>query len=549
MENKFVRVAAATPKIQLANPSYNANVIIELMRKARDAGVKLLCFPEACITGCTCGNLLLRQTLQESAEAALLKIIEASKEMDMVITVGLTKEYVAFANGRVLCRVPNYEDMDITHECMPGVNAFKGYYYFPLAGIPCPIIIQAYAQPEIIGSAEYRRREAWDSCAGYIVVGAGYGESTTDGAYSGHNIIAHKGKILAESPPFGDGWVIADIPFEEAKDRIETFELPKNDSALPFVATCTDYNEPLNIQAAGLATRLDHTNSKTAVIGISGGLDSCLALLVAVRAFEMLGRDVSGVYAVTMPCFGTTAHTKANAHHLCVALGIHCHEIDITPSVTQHLQDINHPKDIYDVTFENAQARMRTMVLMNIANQQNGIVVGTGSLSELALGWATYNGDHMSMYAVNAGVPKTLVRHTVALYATACQNTQLKKVLESILATKVSPELLPTPQHTEDLVGPYQLHDFFIYHMLVCRREPKEIFERAKAVFDGAYTSAQILHWQKVFYTRFFSQQFKRNCMPDAPQVVDISLSPRRGLNMPSDAHATAWLAQLQGLS
>jgi NAD+ synthase (glutamine-hydrolysing) len=321
--------------------------------------------------------------------------------------------------------------------------------------------------------------------------------------------------------------------------------LPQKINPAPFVK---NPEEALAIQTAGLVKRIRHTNG-TAVIGVSGGLDSCLALLVAARAYTLLNKPVSEIVAVTMPGFGTTSRTKNNAHKLCEALGIPCREIDITESVALHLKNINHPQGVYDVVFENAQARMRTYILMDIANQVNGQVIGTGSLSELALGWATYNGDHMSMYSVNAGVPKTLVRHLIEHIAAKSENAALKEVLESILASKFSPELLPTlngetTQITEDLVGPYELHDFFIYHFLRHNRAPKEIFALAKLAFGGTYTPEEILKWLKIFYTRFFAQQFKRSCLPDGPQVVEVSLSPRAGFKMPSDASAEIWIKE-----
>jgi len=608
-----IKVAAATPKIQVADCDYNADRILELMSRARDNGVQLLCLPELCITGSTCGDLFWQPVLIDSAKAALQKLVDASRDMNMVVVAGLPLEYdeklysfaAVFSRGQILGFVPktiaydhfdayrwqekltfrfNGKDIpmgvDMLFEISPGIKlGVRVDEYQSVAD--ANIVAAITATQERVELAHRRRRMAkTHSCTcGYIRANAGYGESTTDKVFSGHNIIAHSGEILCESPPFGSGWAIAEIEVATGYSRQPQVagatttdnpgQLPvqSNHDPHPFISACKKPAEALNIQAAALAKRLQHTNSQTAVIGISGGLDSCLALLVTVRAFAIVGKPLAEITAVTLPCFGTTAQTKSNAHALCNALGVACREIDITASVTTHLQEINHPISKHDTVYENAQARMRTMVLMNLANQQNGIVIGTGSLSELALGWATYNGDHMSMYAVNVGVPKTLVRHLVeyvaenpaerlfipsslahfmeqGFYPTQNYN-ELKKVLKSILATKVTPELLPTPQNTEDLIGSYELHDFFIYHTLMRNRSPEEIFAQAKIAFHGKYPAEEILCRLKTFYTRFFSQQFKRNCLPDGPQVVGISLSPRSGFKMPSDASAAAWLARL----
>ena len=553
--DKIIRIATATPKIEVANCCYNTQQIIEIMKKADAQQVQLLCLSESCITGVTCGDLFLQPTLINAAKTALYELMDASKDMDMAIVLG--SPTIVISKGKLLGDTPICEDIRGSTFAIEQHSADMPH-----------IILNLSSENELADDFAHRRRTSamvMSANCIYIQTSAGLGESTTDMVFSGRNIIAHNGEILAESPPFADGWAMADVKWnschcEERSDEAipsGLLRFARNDEGCrndnvphPFIALCPNPEDALQIQAVGLAKRISHTNG-TAVIGISGGLDSCLALLVTVRAYQFLNKPASEIVAVTMPCYGTTAHTKNNAHALCAALGITCREIDITASVAQHLQDIGHPPGQFDVVFENAQARMRTMMLMNIANQINGLVIGTGSLSELALGWATYNGDHMSMYAVNAGVPKTLVRHLVEHIAQTCAKDDLKKVLESILATKVSPELLPAhggeiTQVTEELVGPYELHDFFIYHALVKRREPKEILALAESAFDGKYSNQQILHWLRTFYRRFFSQQFKRNCLPDSPQVVPLSFSPRTGLQMPSDASAELWLKELE---
>jgi len=607
-----IRIVAATPTIKVADCNHNADRIIELMKKARSQGAHLLVLPELCITGATCGDLFLHQTLIKAAGNALDKIVSASRGSDMLIVAGMplwtAKELMnvaaVFSNGRLLGFVPKvyrsnrwkrtskyfsfeaetesdtYEDKsdyfyvvdwngshiplgeNLTFQCggaKVGVEVGGGLEPIQPLYSNATIIAQPSATHSEIGSTfEYPallERLSGEFAKTYAMASAGWGESTTDMVYSGHNIISAYGVILHESPPFCEGYAIADISLRKLKDFTPSpppdlpppspFTLAENEQ-LPFVKMCQDPNEAIDIQAAGLAGRMFNANIKTAVIGISGGLDSTMALLATVRAFKMLDKPLSDIITLTMPCFGTTEHTKNNAHALCQALGIKCREIDITNSVALHLKDIGHANGVFDVVFENAQARMRTMVLMDIANQTSGLVVGTGSLSELALGWATYNGDHMSMYAVNSSVPKTLVRHLVKHTAKTTENEQLKKVLESILATKVSPELLPTPQHTEDLVGPYELHDFFLFHMLFLEYEAIEILKTALDVFNGKYSREEIVHWLKIFLRRFFSQQFKRNCLPDGPKVVCVSLSPRVGLAMPSDASAAAWLQEIE---
>ena len=636
MKNK-IRIVAATPNIEVGQINYNAERIVELMTQANNNGAHLLCLPKLCLSGYSSGDLLL---FGDSQGLALNHILQASKDMDVTVLLGMhpilpvspaknngehkplnlalpfaqesANEFlsgqtshkndtpVALAiiykgdvqfmfdgaqnSGTPVKIVPN-QAMELKN--LPGVT-------FALDGPNMPdadIIINLTAEHEIIGLAQMRRQYAvnMSQTAVYVQSSAGYGESTTDGAFAGHNIIAYGGTIVSESPPFGHGHTMADVELtgkgQAPKNGYNSKGQKNNyapyifddsqlkaldgESPTPFIDMCKCPATALDIQANALARRLLHTKASCCVIGISGGLDSCLALLVTVRACKIVGLGASKIKTITMPCFGTTEHTKTSAILLCNALGVPCTEIDITKAVSQHLRDINHPKGQYDITFENAQARMRTMVLMNIANQQNGLVIGTGSLSELALGWATFGGDHISMYNVNIGVPKTLVRHLVTHLANNPQDlfanctwkdkpTFAQKVgkfrpnsypppgvkfvtaLTRILDTPVSPELLPTTQHTEDFVGPYQLHDFFIYHILQMQRPANVVKTMAEKIFEGSYTKEAISHWLQLFLTRFISQQFKRNCIPDGPQVVGVSLSPRTGIKLPSDGSIIA---------
>ena len=490
------------------------------------------------------------------------------------------------------------------------------------------IVANLSASNEIIGKAAYRRtlvaaQSGRCACA-YVYADAGQGESTTDMVFAGHNMIAENGSMLAESGLFSSGVTCADVDVRRLlneRRRMNTFEnLPSDgmhslkgytrivfqldqDSAnqttdapvllrtvdpFPFVPAgdadlAQRCEEVFALQAAGLAKRLAHTGAKSAVIGLSGGLDSTLALLVTVRAFDGLGLDRSGILAITMPGFGTTTRTKGNAVKLAAALGVPTEEISINKAVRQHFSDIGQDPEKLDVTYENSQARERTQILMDKANMKNGLVIGTGDLSELALGWATYNGDHMSMYAVNASVPKTLVRHLVAYCSRspeafipethvepgekdegAATRKSFSRILDSILDTPVSPELLPPEdgkisQKTESIVGPYELHDFFLYHMTRWGASPAKILFLAEHAFapdspavkagrTAAHERAEILEWMKVFYRRFFAQQFKRSCLPDGPKVGSVTLSPRSDWRMPSDASAAVWLKELESL-
>lgn len=446
------------------------------------------------------------------------------------------------------------------------------------------IIVNLSASDETIGKADYRRmlvksQSGRNVCA-YIYADAGTGESTTDMVFAGHNLIAENASVLSESLPFSKGRATAEIDASFlAAERRKLTTFTGTETPSDFIVTkagfCGDGELTLrkvsktpfvpqeniqlgeraelilSIQAQGLARRLSHTGAKTAVIGISGGLDSSLALLVSARAFEILGRDKKNIVAVTMPGFGTTGKTFDNSLKLIECTGASGRTINISESVLKHFEDIGHDRKALDVTYENAQARMRTMILMDIANKTGGLVVGTGDLSELALGWCTYNGDHMSMYAVNSSVPKTLVKHLVR-YEGMRKGGELQKVLEAILATEISPELLPPDkegkiaQKTEDIIGPYELHDFYLYHAIRLGETPKKVYYLAKYAFGKAYDEKTLLKWLKNFYRRFFSQQFKRSCIPDGVKIGSVTLSPRGDWRMPSDASAELWLEELE---
>lgn len=637
MKQGFIKVAAVTPKIKVADPKYNAEVICEKLREAYSKGAKVIVFPELCITGYTCGDLFLQELLLEEAEQALLKIAEATGGQDAIVMVGLPvvrdgrlyNVAAVLQNGKILgmvpkANIPSYAEFYEGRHFTEG-NTEVASYYLNEEEIPfgtnllfectnlkglvigcevcedlwvanppatnhalmgATVIANLSASNETVGKDEYRKLLVKSASArllcGYIYTSAGEGESTQDLVFGGHNLIAENGIILSESKHFQGETVYGDVDVQKIlaeRCRMGTFgkepqlsyvvvpftlqisetKLDRTFGNMPFVPSDEEKKsrrceEILSIQSYGLKKRYEHTGLKTAILGISGGLDSTLALLVTVRTFDMLALDKKGIIAVTMPCFGTTDRTYDNACKLARTLGATLEEIDIKEAVNIHFRDIKQDSAKHDVTYENGQARERTQVLMDIANRENGLVIGTGDMSELALGWATYNGDHMSMYGVNAGVPKTLVRHLVKFYADTCDNKELQEVLLDVLDTPVSPELLPPvegniAQKTEDLVGPYELHDFFLYYMLRCGFPPAKVYRIAKLAFTGLYDDATILKWLKTFYRRFFAQQFKRSCLPDGPKVGSVALSPRGDLRMPSDASAHMWLAQLEELT
>lgn len=636
MKQGFIKVAAVTPKIKVAEPAHNAAVICAELEKAYARGAKIIVFPELCLTGYTCGDLFLQQLLLEEARARLFTVTEATRDKDALVMVGLPMERegrlynvaAVLQNGEVLglvpkANIPSYAEFyegrhfsegnqepaeyELDGKTVPfGTNILFACDSVNGLTVGCEIcedlwvanspgtnhalmgatvIANLSASNETVGKDEYRELLVKSSSArlicGYIFASAGEGESTQDLVFGGHNLIAENGVILSQAKRFQCQTVYGDLDIQKIladRRRMGTFgkepqasyavipftlnleetRLERTFGCLPFVPSEEGKRrqrceEVLSIQSYGLKKRYEHTGLSTAVLGLSGGLDSALALLVAVKTFDLLGLDRKGIHAVTMPCFGTTDRTYENACRLAKALGVTLREVDIREAVEVHFRDIGQDEKLHDAAYENSQARERTQVLMDMANGLNGLVIGTGDMSELALGWATYNGDHMSMYGVNAGVPKTLVRHLVKYYSDTCGEKELSEVLEDIMDTPVSPELLPPEngvitQKTEELTGPYELHDFFLYYMLRCGFPPAKVYRVAKLAFRGQYEDAVILKWLKNFYKRFFGQQFKRSCLPDGPKVGSVALSPRGDLRMPSDAGAGLWLEQLEQL-
>ena len=633
MRHGFVKVAAATPDIRVADVEYNTENICRAIGEACERKAKIIVFPELCVTGYTCGDLFTQDALLEAARRALLHIANYTEDKNILAFVGMPlavrgKLYntaAALNRGKILgfttkTFLPNYAEFYEMRQFTPGPDQ-AGYLLFEGERVPfgpqilfeasgmedlivsaeicedvwspvppsiqaaiegATVIVNCSASDETIGKDTYRREliagQSARLIAGYVYANAGEGESTTDVVFGGHNIIAENGAVLREAARYKNEIIYSEfdlkrIVSERRKNttfqadpegtlmrvpfpvETEEAELTRMFPKTPFVpsdesARAERCEEILTIQAMGLKKRLAHTNSKTAVVGISGGLDSTLALLVAARAFDMLGRDKKDIIAVTMPCFGTTDRTYQNACEMSKKTGATLREVPIAEAVNVHFRDIGQDPEEHDVTYENSQARERTQVLMDIANRTGGMVIGTGDMSELALGWATYNGDHMSMYGVNASVPKTLVRHLVKYAADETKDQELKGVLYDVLDTPVSPELLPPKdgdiaQKTEDLVGPYELHDFFLYYMLRFGYEPAKIFRLAKRAFEGDYDGEVILKWLKTFCRRFFSQQFKRSCLPDGPKVGTVALSPRGDWRMPSDACAAVWMKEL----
>ena len=638
MKQGFIKVAAVTPNVKVADVEYNKQEILKSIDEAVSKGAKIVVFPELCVTGYTCGDLFAQDVLLKQAKVALNEIVTHTKNKDALIVVGLpydvhgklynvaavmsqgellglvSKSYLPnYAEGyelRQFCSGPNkpewiYVDADeevlfgpqILFQCDEMPNLVVSTEICEDVWAPNPpsveaalagatVIVNCSASAEAVGKDTFRtemiKSQSARIIAGYVYANAGEGESTTDLVYGGHNIIAENGVILKESARFVNEIIYSEIDvdkivgerrrntsFSTPQDfdefpiipfslNVEETKLTRTVEAMPFVPA--DWKELemrceeiLTIQALGLKKRMEHARCQSAVVGISGGLDSTLALIVVAKAFDMLGIERNKIEAVTMPCFGTTDRTYQNACKMTQLLGANLTEVNIKDAVRTHFRDIGHSEEMHDVTYENAQARERTQVLMDIANKTGGMVIGTGDMSELALGWATYNGDHMSMYGVNGSVPKTLVCRLVSYYADKCAEPGLREVLWSVIDTPVSPELLPPKegeiaQKTEDLVGPYELHDFYMYYILRFGFAPSKIYRLAKYAFAGEYDDETILKWLKKFYWRFFSQQFKRSCLPDGPKVGSVDVSPRGGLRMPSDACVNIWIQDLEQL-
>ena len=593
----YVKVATSSPEIKVCDVDYNLSAVLAEIDSANKLGVEVLVFPELVLTGVTAGDLLNFNSLLTKVEDALSAIVKATANSNILTFVGapicvgnkVHSSAVAICKGKVLGVVPKGDfDENIKIEiCSQTDVVFSKNILFKnrkmkemvlgvqigndLYNRPIPrgarLVVNTFSEEEYSGASKRRishllcLTESLD-CA-YALAGAGVGESTTDLVFSGHSLIIEKGQVLTEKKPFDYGLNIADVDLSITPSKSPCFESDENavyfdldilgESARAYEKTpfIKEGEEEfiIDIQAHGLAKRIKHTSSKSVVLGLSGGLDSTLALIVCERAMSILGRDKKEIIAITMPCFGTSSRTFDNSVKLAKAFGVTLKKIDVTKSVTRHLKDLGHPLDLHDAAYENAQARERTQVLMDTANMYGGLVVGTGDLSELALGWATYNGDHMSMYAVNASIPKTLVRHLTECVAKKSK-LKTRTVLLDILDTPVSPELIPSKdkkigQVTEDIVGPYLLHDFFLYNFIKRCFSPTKIYYAAVNTFKGEFDNATIMKWLKTFIRRFFTQQFKRSCMPDGVKATEISLSPRQGFKMPSDAIYKLWLDEL----
>ena len=636
MKNGFIKVAAARPAVCVADCKANLEEMKTIFAKAQKENVRVLVYPELCITGYTCADLFFSDVLLTSAREALIDFAKYTKDTDIVSIISLPlvvndkiyNSLVFCQNGQILgavpkTYVPNFgEFSEGRYFAEPDGSTVEitiGEYTVPfgtklifasremanlriaaeigtdlyapiapsahhtLAG--ATLIVNPTASVDCVGRAEYARMlvltQSGKGLCAYVLANCGAGESTTDAVFGGASIIAECGKALAESADAKLISAIVDVDklaYERRRMsygntagdyKVVSFSMPLTDTELtkdaasrPFVPKCKAERDErcehiLSIQARGLAQRIKKAYANKCIIGISGGLDSTLTVIVAAEALDLLGRDHSDIVGITMPCFGTTKRTRSNAEILCAELGTEFKEVVIGASVKQHFLDIGHDENNRNVVYENAQARERTQVLMDIANAENGLVVGTGDLSELALGWATYNGDHMSMYGVNADVPKTLVRHVVDWYAekmASIGKTTLAKVLRDILDTPVSPELLPAnengeiAQKTEDIVGPYEIHDFYLYYMLRYGYAPDKLYRLARAAFAGEYSDETLKRWLENFVRRFFAQQFKRSCLPDGPKVGSVSLSPRGDWRMPSDACRDEWMRIVNSL-
>jgi NAD+ synthase (glutamine-hydrolysing) len=641
MNYGFVKVAAAVPRVKVADCQYNAEQIEGMIAEADEKGVQIIAFPELCITGYTCADLFAQELLLEKAEMGLVEVMNNTRQLDIICVVGmpvvtntiLLNAAVVFQRGKILgvipkTYLPNYKEFyeqrwftsardvidktvrlcgqlapvsssllfDTPDVCF-GVEICEDLWSVippssKLALKGAEVLINLSADNEGIAKHNYVRslicQQSARCIAAYIFSSCGFGESTTDVVFAGNGLIYENGTLLAESKRFSleEQLIITEIDVERLRTerRINTtfsansgdykdtecihvnteitnskpLNLTRKVEALPFVPQGKTLNERceeiFEIQVSGLAKRIVHTQSKTAVIGISGGLDSTLALLVCVKTFDKLGLSRKGILGITMPGFGTTDRTYNNAINLMKELGVSIREIDIKAACIQHFKDINHDINVHDVTYENSQARERTQILMDVANQSGGMVIGTGDLSELALGWATYNGDHMSMYGVNVSIPKTLVKYLVDWVSRNEVEEDAAVILTDIVDTPISPELIPADeegnisQKTEDLVGPYELHDFFLYYTMRFGFRPAKIYYLAGIAFGNRYNKETIKKWLHTFFRRFFNQQFKRSCLPDGPKVGSISISPRGDWRMPSDASSALWLKEIEEL-
>lgn len=642
MNYGYVKVAAAVPRVKVADCKFNAREIEKEIIIAEGKGVQIIAFPELCVTGYTCGDLFAQQLLLEEAEMGLIQIVSNTRQLDIIAILGmpiamngvLLNAAVVIQKGKVLGVVPktylpNYKEfyekrwftsaVDVSErsvrlcgQVVPmgtdllfetadttfGIEICEDLW----APIPpssslalqgAEILFNLSADNEGIGKHNYLcsliSQQSARCIAGYVFCSCGFGESTTDVVFAGNGLIFENGSLIARSKRFSfEGQVIIseiDVEHLRTERRVNTtfsacrehcapgeavrvsteyvnskeLNLTRCFDPHPFVPQGVELNERceeiFSIQVSGLAQRLVHTAAKSAVVGISGGLDSTLALLVCVKTFDKLGWSRKDIIGVTMPGFGTTDRTYTNALDLMNSLGITVREVSIKEACIQHFKDIDHDIDVHDVVYENAQARERTQILMDIANQTWGMVIGTGDLSELALGWATYNGDHMSMYGVNGSVPKTLVKYLVKWVAENDMDEASRMTLLDIVDTPISPELIPADENgnikqiTEDLVGPYELHDFFLYYFLRCGFRPSKIFFLAVRTFKDVYDEETIKKWLQTFFRRFFNQQFKRSCLPDGPKVGSISISPRGDWRMPSDASSEMWLREVESLA
>jgi NAD+ synthase (glutamine-hydrolysing) len=640
-DHGFLRIAAAIPELKVADCEFNVDEIKKMILQAYEQGVSVVCFPELSVTGYTCGDLFLQQTLISGAENAVARLLEETQDLPTCFIIGApVRENSKLYNCALVCQegsimgivpktyLPNYSEFyekrwfepahaewDYGNNQPPTTSYAEqlapispnllfgwGERFFAIeicedvwSVIPpssyhamnrAQVIFNLSASPELIGKQQYVKsliaQQSARCQAGYVYVAAGFGESSTDLVYAGNAYVFENGKLLAESKRFSfeNQLIVSEIDFDllmSERTKNTTFisnvqatdyheltinlsgteieKLNRSINPYPFIPTSDNYavgcEEIFSIQTTGLAKRWKHTNAKSLIIGISGGLDSTLALLVCVKAADKSGISREAIIGVTMPGFGTSDRTRQNAVNLMKKLGVTMKEISIVTACNQHFKDIGHDPKNHNITYENTQARERTQILMDLANQQNGLVIGTGDLSELALGWATYNGDHISMYGVNSGIPKTLVRHLVRWGAETQINIEAQATLFDIVDTPVSPELLPInkqgemTQFTENVVGPYDLHDFFLFYTLRYGFSPKKIFYLAKQAFENQFDAETIQKWMAVFYRRFFNNQFKRSCMPDGPKVGSVNLSPRGDWRMPSDAEAALWLKEI----